>query len=68
MRELTIDEIEQVNGGFGPAVYGAIVLAGRIAASPTARAAGLGALGGFAGGFGGQVAGAISSKIKDMLK
>jgi hypothetical protein len=65
MKELTIDEIKQVNGGVGPAVYGAIVLAGRIAASPAARAfaSQLGA--GFAGGVGGAAFKFIADEVNE---
>jgi lactobin A/cerein 7B family class IIb bacteriocin len=64
MRELTIDEIEQVNGGFGPAVYGAIVLAGRVAASPAGRAAAKSFAQGFSGGVGAWAMTELSSRIK----
>jgi len=52
MKELTIDEIKQVNGVFGPAVYDAIVLKGKIAASPFGRAAAKSCAQGFSGGMG----------------
>ena len=65
MKELTIDEIKQVKGGFGPAVYGAIVLAGRIAANPTFRTAVKGFYQGFAGGAGGWTLSKMVDKKKN---
>ena len=45
MKDLSTTEIQQVNGGFAPAVYGAILLGGRIAASPVGGWIASGAIG-----------------------
>lgn len=39
MRDLTANEVDQVNGGIVPAVYGAVVGAARLASSPAVRSA-----------------------------
>ncbi len=39
MRELTLQEVQQVNGGIIPGIYGALFLGARLAANPAVRGA-----------------------------
>ena len=71
MRELTLQEVQQVNGGFIPGIYGALFLGARIAANPAVRGAviaglkigGLGFTAGFTGSFGNLLANWLSDRI-----
>ena len=71
MRELTLQEVQQVNGGIMPGIVGALFLFTRFAANPAIRSAvisglqigGLGFSAGFSGWFGNKAANWLSDRI-----
>jgi len=71
MRELTLQEVQQVNGGIIPGIYGALFLGARLAANPAIRGAviaglkiaGLGFTAGFTSWYGGAGASWLHDRI-----
>jgi len=61
MYELSVSESRGVSGGIGPAIYGAIILGAKIAASPAVRSAVIGSAKWFGAGLIGG-AGAMTTK------
>lgn len=55
MYELSVSESRGVSGGIGPAIYGAIILGAKIAASPAVRSAVIGSAKWVGAGFGGAI-------------